>query len=262
MSVETTKQRRSDAATIVLTDRDLFALTWLSHQYAIRLDHLQVLLGQQKGAAISIGATRSLVDRWRDAGWAKARRLLGGEPKWVWPTEEGLSKAGLLYPYKDFEGSWTLLDLQHLAAVNDIRLHTCEDWTSQRQFFQRQHLQEVEYSYEPLLLADAELRLPDGEIAALKVQTCLDPLMLTVNLGQVLIELLKQSHYAQVWYFGGPAIRKEVQRVCTHLVERGDLDIEEVSRLHVLWYPCAETPEERQQQELEARIPVGFLPLF
>lgn len=251
MSVETMKQRRFDAGTPVLTDRDLFALTWISHQYAIRLDHLQVLLGQHKGASVSIGATRKKVCRWIEAGWVEARKFLSFEPSWVWPTEEGLSKVDLSYKYKDFNELYTILDLQHLAAVNTLRLHTSEDWTSQRQFFQRQRLQEIEYSYESLHGVDAEVRLPDGEIIAVKVQMRLNPL---VDLEKTLIELLR-SPYTQVWYFGGePAIRKEVREMCAHLVQRRDLNAEEVSRLRALWYPRAETSEERQQQELEARI--------
>jgi hypothetical protein len=102
MSIETTKQRCFDAGTPVLTDRDLFALTWISHQYAIRLDHLQVLLGQHKGAEISLGAARQLASRWIHAGWVESRKFLGFEPSWVWPTEEGLDTIRLSNPYKDF----------------------------------------------------------------------------------------------------------------------------------------------------------------
>lgn len=255
MSIETTKQHRSDATT--LTDRDRFALAFISHQYALRLDHLQVLLGQQKGAPLSLGATRSLVSRWRDAGWVKAQKFLSWELSWVWPTQHGLSEVGLSYDYKDWTENCTIADLQHLAAVNDIRLHTSDDWTSQRQIFQRQEIEEIERLYESLSQPDAELRFSGSKVVAVKVQMRPRPLE---DLMGTLIELLKRD---SVWYFGGTsAIREEVRNTCALLIGTRDLSIEEADRLRVLWYPIALTPEERQQQEAEARISEGFPVVF
>ena len=79
MSTTTTQQHRSDATTIVLSARDHFALTWISHHYAIRLDHLQVLLGQQKGRELSIGTVRNLASRWEKAGWVELMRIFVGK---------------------------------------------------------------------------------------------------------------------------------------------------------------------------------------
>lgn len=252
MSVVTMEQRRSGAGTTKLTDRDSVALTWISHQYAVRLDHLQVLLRQYKGAEISLGATRQLVNRWIHAGWVESGKFREGELSWVWPTEEGLSEVGLSYPYKDFDELYTLSDLRHLAAVNDIRLHQSSDWTSQRQLFQRQGFQEVEDSCEALYQPDAEILLSDGKSIAVKVQM---RLLSWEDLTGSLIELLKRGS-AQVWYFGGEyAIREEVRKMCALLIGTRDLSIEEADRLRVLWYPLALTDEDRQKERLEALLP-------
>jgi hypothetical protein len=67
------RKQRSDAGKTLWTPRDEFALTWIGHQYGIRLDHLQWLLGRSpgQGAAntnwISEGAARDVVTRWQRA---------------------------------------------------------------------------------------------------------------------------------------------------------------------------------------------------
>lgn len=152
----------------------------------------------------------------------------------------------LSYPYKDLDEIWTLNNLRHLAAVNDIRLQTNGDWMSQRQLFQEIIGEdEFESPHQP----DAELRLPDGGIIAVKVQMRLKPL---VDLEKTLIGLLQQSQYTQIWYFAEPSVRKQVRRVCAQLVQQRDLSIEEADHLLIKWYPLALTEEDRQKQELEA----------
>src|SRR5262249_19252407 len=145
--------------------RDHFALTWISHHYALRVDHLQVLLGQQKGRELSQGTVSKLASRWYHAGWADLRRFRVGEPPWVWPTEEGLSTIGSGYPYRDFNEDYTLPRQEHLAAINDIHLQTSADWMTHRQLFR-----DVASEYESIHEPDGEIHLPDGNVIAVKAQ--------------------------------------------------------------------------------------------
>ncbi|HLZ58348.1 MAG TPA: hypothetical protein VKR06_15525 [Ktedonosporobacter sp.] len=105
---------RRDAGTLLFTDRDAFALSWIGQQYGIRLDQLQRLLGRSpgKGAVykdwISEGAARDVVTRWKQGKWMRVARIRAHEPLWVWPTRLGLRKVRLSYQYRDLEqSSWT-----------------------------------------------------------------------------------------------------------------------------------------------------------
>lgn len=251
MSIETTQQHRSDA----LTDRDRFALTWISHHYAIRLDHLQRLLGQHKGRDLSIGTVRNLASRWYHAGWVELRRFRVGELPWIWLTQEGLNAIGSHYPYCDFdEDYYPLAWLGHLAAVNDMHLQTSADWKTQRQLFEDGAC-EYESCYEP----DAEICLPGEKIIAIKAQVKIkDASELIANL----MELLLNSRYTEVWYFGVPDARAQIRQMVEYLIQTGYLSIEKVDRLRIKWYPLVQTDEDRQQEELETRIPVGVPAVF
>ena len=81
------------------------------HQYAIRLDQLQWLLGQMPGEGaehpewITETAARNVVARWMKAGWVEAEQLRAHDPLWIWPTRKRLRKTNLPYNYRDIEQS-------------------------------------------------------------------------------------------------------------------------------------------------------------
>src|SRR5512140_2923975 len=118
------RRQRHDAGTTKFGSRDQLALTWIGQQYAIRLDQLQRLLGQQPGRGathpdqISESAARDVVRRWHRAGWIQWKGLRQGEPPWIWPTRRGLQMVGLPYHYRDIERVG-LDDLGHLYAINE-----------------------------------------------------------------------------------------------------------------------------------------------
>ncbi|HEY7829111.1 MAG TPA: hypothetical protein VIC06_00920 [Solirubrobacteraceae bacterium] len=93
--------------------RDELVLRWLCDQYAGRLDHLEVLTGK------NTLRVREIVARLCEAGWVYTRRILVGEPMWVFPTQQGLKRCCLtvreLIP--------SSARLTHMAAINDVRLH-------------------------------------------------------------------------------------------------------------------------------------------
>jgi hypothetical protein len=272
------RRKRSDAGTIIWTVRDEFALTWIGHQYGIRLDHLQWLLGRHpgRGAAntnwISEGAARDVVTRWKRAGWVRTKRIRADEPFWVWLTRLGLRKVGLPYLYRDLEQS-SLHDLKHLYAINEIRLHLGEDaegaqWTSERQLLQGIiRNKDRELLHRP----DAQIQYADGAIIAIEAELSVKkPVELAENLmellrGEIYLSLKAEhgartarvmsqgyrSQYTEIWYFAPKKVRKQVRRERARLVQRSDLSEEEAKCLVVRWYPLVESDEELAQEEQE-----------
>ncbi len=96
-----------------LSARDLETLGWVSEQYAVRMDHLAVLLGRSPRTA------QRFARRTRAGGLAHCRPLLAGEPAWLWLTGRGQREAPTTFK------SWSprLGLLAHIAAVNRVRLH-------------------------------------------------------------------------------------------------------------------------------------------
>jgi len=273
------RRLRSDAGKTLWTPRDEFALAWIGHQYGIRLDQLQWLLGRfpGRGAAnenwISEGAARDVVTRWQRAKLVRVERIRVREPFWVWPTRLGLRKVGLPYTYRDLAQS-SLDDLTHLYAINEIRLQLVDDydgegtqWVSERQLLQGV----VRSSGQELLhRPDGEIYWADGTITAVEAELSLKkPFELAENLMELLRgkEYLRakadfgwqtargmsrgdQSQYAEIWYFAPSVVRRQVRRERARLVSRGDLSEQEAERIFVRWYPLA-TEEESEQEEAE-----------
>ena len=97
----------------LLRRRDIEVLDWLAEQYAARIDHLEVLLGAGPRTV-----QRTLA-RLRAAGLIRTQRVLVGEPAWVLPTAAGMSACNSGF------GVWRprIGLLNHVATVNDVRLH-------------------------------------------------------------------------------------------------------------------------------------------
>ncbi len=97
----------------LLRRRDIEVLGWLAEQYAGRIDHLEVLLNAGPRTV-----QRTLA-RLRAAGLIRTQRVLVGEPAWVLPTGAGMTACSSGF------GIWRprIGLLNHVAAVNDVRLH-------------------------------------------------------------------------------------------------------------------------------------------
>jgi hypothetical protein len=104
-------ERRGDHET--LRRRDLEVLGWLAEQYGGRIDQLEVLL------AAGPRTVQRTVARLRAAGLVRTQRVLVDEPAWVLPTSAGMSACNSGF------GAWRprIGLLNHVAAVNDVRLH-------------------------------------------------------------------------------------------------------------------------------------------
>ena len=274
------RKKRSDAGIVLCNDRDEQALTWIGQQYAIRLDHLQWLLGSQPGrgaqheAWISEGAARAVVTRWKSAGWVQAERIRAKEPFWVWLTHRGLRKMGLPYTSNDLEH--TDLDaLRHLHAINAIRLQLTHEQEGIRWISERQLLSRIVRRKGQTLLhrSDGEIHYSDGDIIAIEAEiSSKGPFKLAENLMELLrgkeylrlkdeygwqqARMMSQSYeseYDQIWYFAPKKVRRLVYNVRAKLVSVGDLDSAEAERLVVRWYPLTQTDEEIEQEEQEDR---------
>ncbi len=268
---------RSDIGRIKFTDRDVIALPWIGQQYAIRLDQLQRLLGQMPGQGaehsdwITETAARNVVARWMKAGWVEAEQLRAHEPLWIWPTRKGLRKANLPYNYRDIEQSG-LDDLKHLYAINEIRLEVSNksqnQWVSERQLLQGvQRTKGRDLLHRP----DALISWSNGAVIAVEAELSTK---VTRDLEENLMELVRgeeylqmrneygshrardrshgvRSPFTQIWYFGPPKVRKQVQKARNRLVHQGDLTEDEAETIYTCWYPLAKTDEQEALEEQE-----------
>src|SRR5579859_7253047 len=135
------RKTRYDKGSVKANDRDIFALTWIAQQYAMRFDHACQLISMHPGPGVgpeglSWSAARQVVNRWRKAGWIGYQQMLAGEPAWLWLTREGLAAYGLT----QFKAAPPAISrLRHLHAVNEVRLACYEqdeddtdEWISER----------------------------------------------------------------------------------------------------------------------------------
>jgi hypothetical protein len=182
-----TRQRRWDAATVAVTDRDVAALRFIGEQYGVRDDALAVLLARlsppparprpgadawQPPARLSDRRVRAWVERMERDGYLSRRRLLGHT--WVTPTVAGIRLAGLSFERWKFgsrrdddSDGW---GLAHVHAVTMMRLHLQADpgdgrWTSERAIFRK-----WEGTGAAVRRADGALRLDDGRVAGVEVE--------------------------------------------------------------------------------------------
>jgi hypothetical protein len=216
------RKTRCDKGQIQLTDRDLWVLHWIAEQYAARLDQVQNLLGQEAGrgakeeGAISESAARLVVDRWKRARLADARKMTVEDPAWIWLTAHGLHEFDL--SYKLYEPS--LAKLEHLFAVNEVRLAVENQrhdagWRSERAL--RAGLAYTSGQALPHI-PDAELLTEEGATAIEVELTPKKPR----DLQLILQELAENYH--QVWYFvadeASHAVASAQQKLAPHLAAR------------------------------------------
>jgi hypothetical protein len=101
---------------VLVTERDITVLRWISEQFAVRADVIRWLLGGNR--PLSEGRTRQVIDRWRRAGLVHQRRFfLGAEPV-VWPTRARLRL--VLDGYRARTPALSML--AHIHAVTLVRL--------------------------------------------------------------------------------------------------------------------------------------------
>lgn len=185
------RKRRSDYGTIQTTDRDIALLTWTAEQYAVRFDQLHQLVNRYKGSEVTESNIKALVNRWRKADWVKKRKIVYGEPAWIWVSKEGLQAMDLPYPQWEPKPG----RMAHIHAVNAVRLfvegrpEVDSHWISERQIHlerraaDRKHKVDGEVNYQ-------------GNLVAIEVELTQKS---AYRLQSVLREL--SQSYPAVWYF-------------------------------------------------------------
>ena len=122
--------------------RDKICLRWVGEQYAVSLDHLQILFSRESARKYQmtrelmfINGAQKIVDRWYKNGWVEARKILTYQPKWIWLKRKGYKIAELKYPYREPSPGF----LDHHWHTNAVRLHVeasegnAIQWISERQ---------------------------------------------------------------------------------------------------------------------------------
>jgi hypothetical protein len=115
---------RSDKGIMRCTERDLWAMHWVGTQAAVRFDHIRKLLGRYPQGEdmtprfLSENATRHVIKRWCDQGYARFEPILAEEPSWLWLSEAGLREVGLQMTYYKPAAA----RVRHLHLINEIRL--------------------------------------------------------------------------------------------------------------------------------------------
>lgn len=207
---------RRDKGQPLWTPRDLAVLVWMADQYAVRRDHLAVLLGQRAEAPtkvpgrLAVTTVKDWVQRWRRAGIIESMRVLLGEPGWAWVTREGLEHLELTYRY------WEPKErgLAHLHAINQVRLlveqrQTAAIWRSERWLHSEQPVarQQSDLTHRP----DAEVLLGPQTVAIEVERSAKTP----QRLPAICYELARR--YDGIWYFCPTPVLESMQRAVAQL---------------------------------------------
>lgn len=204
VGLEVDRSRRADKGIVRLTERDVASLHWIGEQYAVRIDQLARLLGRPT-APVSDSTARGVVSRWVRAGLAESKKLIAGEPGFVWLTRRGLRQVDL--PYKPWEPSVGILN--HVYWVNQVRLsvesrHAKAKWTPERELRQGAAMQTFDGKAH---VADGELLLDRGTVA-IEVELTAKSV---ARRKTIMSELA--SRYTTVWYFAPTDVARLLESV-------------------------------------------------
>jgi len=220
MSEATTRKRRPRSDTGPrLTARDLAALAWIAQQYAIRLDHLSILLARlnepgqyartpKEAEELTEKRAKHIVRRWQALGLVHKVWILHGNPEWIYLTPEGLrlvsQNIGQLRTYTP-----TPAKVEHIYAVNTARLFIEKRradavWTSERQLYAGQ---KIEISKKRPHRPDAVVQT-SGRNIAVEVELSSKSYG---RLNNILHSLAFNTEYHTVWYFTQGRAQNTVQ---------------------------------------------------
>lgn len=204
VGLEVGRSRRADKGIVRLTERDVASLHWIGEQYSVRIDQLARLLGRPT-APVSDSTARGIVSRWVRAGLADSRKLIAGEPGFVWLTRRGLRQVDLTY--KPWEPSVGILN--HVFWVNQVRLsvesrYAGAKWIPERELRQGAAMQTFDGK---IHVADGELRLDRGTVA-IEVELTAK----SVSRRKTIMTELA-SRYSTVWYFASVDVARLLESV-------------------------------------------------
>ena len=192
------RKRRSDAGSVLWTERDGPLLRLVGEQYAVSVEQLARLIGRTHRTG------RWLRDRWRQAGWIESRPLTRGGPSFLWLTPKGGIR-NAESPYRTWRPNGAMI--AHIEAVTDVRLLLerelrLGDWICERELARASPSR-----------SEVRPHLPDGLLDTGSEQIAIE-VELSLKSRSRLAAILEQlgQQYAQVWYFAArpvlPALAK------------------------------------------------------
>jgi hypothetical protein len=205
------RSTRRDKGIRLLTPRDRWVLPWIAEQYAVRFDHLRLLLSRNLRTvsgrqSVTPSGVRQVLRRWtRAPEWAEYQRIYTDTPGWIWLTPVGMQLFDLPYARHVIRES----TLEHLHGINGVRLdierrHPEYRWISERamraQFPRREEGERVGHT------PDAQIWTPEGRRIAVEVELSWKR---EEEMDTILQLLLRDYH--TVWYFVGQANPAQVR---------------------------------------------------
>ncbi len=209
-------KRRSDYGSIQTTERDIIILSWIGEQYAARLDHLQILAARnsekaavQEAGKVGYSGTKRLYRRWVKAGWVETRKVMAGEPQWVWLTHKGIQHMGLAQPHREL----SVTKLLHVHPTNAVRLYIEQKLGHEAQWISERQLNR-EGTRKHKHIADGEV-IYRGTKIGIEVERSRKSRQ---RLERILRRL--RMDYESVWYFAGDDCYATVKNAIASLPER------------------------------------------
>jgi hypothetical protein len=200
-----------------LTPRQLDIIKWIGEQYAVRMDHIQILLGRtatqktKEDGVASVTLTRKIVlNSWEKNGLVQYTKFFYNKPAWVWLSGRGLYHAGL--PFRSREPS--IQYLNHYHYINSVRLlletKGIESWVSERHL--RHSLESNLHTQKGMPHNGKKPHLPDaivtydGNEVAIEVE-------LTRKSDSILDAILRdlEQRYQYIWYFTSGSIKSVLE---------------------------------------------------
>ncbi len=211
---------RSDKGIMRHTERDLWAMRWVGEQAGVRFDHLRELLGRypqgedSSPRTLSENATRQVIRRWCQQGYARFEPMLAGEPGWLWLTKAGQREADLEMTYYKPAAA----RVRHLHLVNWVRLSLEEEepdsrWKSERMI--RAEMEKSRKSRKQKHVPDAWFFRPGAAGAGKSpIKAVAIEAELTAKSRGELFPILQgySGLDVEVWYYGTPRVEKALRR--------------------------------------------------
>jgi hypothetical protein len=198
-------RRNGMRPSVLLTPRDVSAMSWIAEQFAVRVDQLPRILGEGN-SEVSRRTCRGVLERWTSATFVTRQKVFAGEPAWVWLTRHGSNACG---------GSFKLWvpkfgNLSHVYWVNEIRLRTALNhpdvtWVCERSIRKEQA--------RGLHVPDAEVVPHDGRRVAVEVELTQKS---ATRASAIARELA--SRYSTIWFFTTDRVQRAVSRTISELL--------------------------------------------
>ncbi|GHO91549.1 hypothetical protein KSF_015970 [Reticulibacter mediterranei] len=203
-----------------LMPRDHVCLTWITLQYAIRLDQLQRLLFRHTPEEdryklkpgvdyLSLDRTYEIINKWLTLGLIEKDAILHRDKLWIWASRAGMREIELSF---NFSGKPSSIRLPHLYYINQVRLaieakRPNDHWKSERQI-RKDTPASVKGTSQPHTPDALLTNAMNGKVTAIEVECHAKT---DDELADDLRELAVT--YRSVWYFTTSSTRRQIKNM-------------------------------------------------